>query len=237
MANKRFHSWRDLLAILPIAMIIHIASTIPPIMLGRFVDANLKSGSIEWKTVVVILAVATVIFITEIWLNFLLASLSKKIITRGYLESMGRLFKKERLLFEKTKIGEMIDVFSRYISSLENTVTAFIANFSPAFIGTIAISAAIGYLVGPVLLIIILSMHGAIFGTTYFLSVRYGKKLKIYNKTCYELSDVWVELLGATKVIQNEFGFEYASERLSSSVMNLKDSQRASYHSVRRSLL
>ena len=120
MANKRFHSWRDLLAILPIAMIIHIASTIPPIMLGRFVDANLKSGSIEWKTVVVILAVATVIFITEIWLNFLLASLSKKIITRGYLESMGRLFKKERLLFEKTKIGEMIDVFSRYISSLES---------------------------------------------------------------------------------------------------------------------
>lgn len=204
----------EVIRVIFFSIFVYSLVSIPPIFLGKLVDEAIKNKELKISLFFLIIGIAVLALIIERIFWYYLTRFSSKLIHNQYMASVEDILKKERQLFQKTKIGEIIDLFSRYINEYEKIFTSFISSFIPSILAILIILAAVFYISNGTIFFVTLLVQLCIFLVSFYFFKLYSEALKKHTKSCYELSDEWVELLGNNKIIQNEFSFSMALQRL-----------------------
>ena len=197
-----------------LSLLVYSLVSVPPILLGRLVDRTIQETTVSYLFYLTVFAVAFSSLGLERLFSRFLTIFSSRLIKEQYMASVNEILKKERKLFEKIKIGEIIDLFSRFIAGYENVFTALISSFSPSILAVLILLIAILYVSNIFVLATIIAIQAILFCSLLYFLHRYSNAVKQYTLSCYQLSDEWVEILGNNKIIQGEFSFDQAMERL-----------------------
>lgn len=206
---------------LSLSVLVYTLASLPPVFLGRFVDRTIEGGSVNYRLILIIIIVSCGSLGLERLCSYYLTAFSSTLITDRYMRSVKELLVKERKLFEQVKIGEIIDLFSRFITGYESVFTSFISSFAPSLLAVLILAGAIAFVAHIGVLGVVVAAQALLFYLLLYFLGRYAGALKQYTVSCYQLSDVWVEILGNTKVIQGEFSFAQALRRLDRSVSEM----------------
>ena len=208
---------------LTLSLLVYALMSLPPILLGRLVDQTVLRTSVNYQFYFLIFAVALLSLGLERLFSSFLTDLSSRLIKDRYVGSVRDILEKERRLFETVKIGEIIDVFSRFISGYEGVIIALLSALIPSMLAVMILLGAVFIVSNAMVLLTVASVQVVVFYMLLWFLRRYATSLKQYTISCYQLSDAWVELLGNNKVIQSEFSFDYALRRLNDSVSRMAD--------------
>lgn len=206
---------------LVLSVLVYTLVSIPPILLGRFVDQAIGVSQMDYRLLVLIVVISVASLGFERLFSYVLTRFSSRLITEQYMQSVRNILVKERRLFEKVKIGEIIDLFSRFINGYEHVFTSLIATFAPSGLAVLILLGAVVYVSNVTVLAAIVAAQAVLFLLLLYFLRRYSHALKHYTLSCYQLSDAWVEILGSNKIIQGEFSFSRAMRRLDHFISNM----------------
>lgn len=206
----------------------------PPVLLGRLVDHSVGAGRLDTHLACLIIGLAVVAFVVDRLLSKSLSRFASKLIHERFQSAVSILLTRERRLHAEFTIGEIIDVFSRYINSFEQVLTVLLSNTVPAALAIIIFVTAIFMVSSPLVWSVVVAIQVLLFVVSYWNIRLYSRKLKGYTKACYGLSDEWVEILGNSKIIQANNAFSYASRRLDQKLQAMVDNLFAKTHAENR---
>ena len=190
----------------------------PPVLLGRVIDKTLEDGDAPWLMLGLSLVTAILAFGLQYYLSKLLSTFAAQLIRQKYLDSVQMILTRERSLFRRKKMGELIDIFGKYISSFEDLVVGLILSAIPSLVAIAVLLIAIGISSSAEIMLMVLGLQLLLVLPIFIQMQSYARKLSNHTQSNYQLSDEWVEILGTNKVIQNELSLDLARDRLTTKV-------------------
>ena len=211
----------SLVGLFLLSSLAYILMAIPPIYMGRVTDTMIQSGELDVLSCLIMGLTSLLGFGAETLQSHVTSSLSRSFLQEKYLNLMDLLLRKERKLFEKIKIGELIDVFSRYINGFESMIIQVVSSLLPSLLAILVLTTTIYFVGNFEILLWVTLIHGSFSLLIWFFLSSYSQKIQHYTQSCYELSDQWVELLGENKIIQSHHSFKYILHRLKNYVQKM----------------
>ncbi len=178
----------------------HIAFTLVPISISIIIDDAINNG-LNLNLVILVSFLIISFCLVKIIADIKFNNSIKQHILNEYSSKFINIIKKPRRIFENHQLGELIDVYSKYVNSYERYLSSILTATLPAIFIYFSMMASSFYL--SIELTIILLLFQFIYICNSIIMLPKIKKKSMELQNChYSLTDSWIESLGMNREIQ-----------------------------------
>ncbi|MFV0576632.1 MAG: ATP-binding cassette domain-containing protein [Vibrio sp.] len=181
-------------------LISHIAFTLVPLSISTMIDEAINTG-VDIGLVIFISCLIVFFCFVKVIADIKFNNSIKNYIFNEYSSKFVDIIRKPRGMFEKHQLGELIDVYSKYVNSYERYLSSLLTATLPAIFIYFGMMATSFYL--SVELTLILLFFQFIYTCNSIFMLPKIKKKSMELQSChYSLTDSWIESLGMNREIQ-----------------------------------